>query len=657
MNEEEIYKSMLIPYKKNPDVVGPEEKPNIYCSVNLPKKYDYSFINNTFLDIMNQLETDKYSVSQTIESLLVQNEYLSKYDWNILPDDPSKTGQIFIKHVLLSFSEDEIRVFKKKLDKLDLKNHECDNELIYNNIEQIEQFYDNSEVTYTLQKPPEIMWKKIKNDGNCFYRAILFSFLENLIFKNDINFLKNFICDFKFLLTDTHLIQMAKEYKIDLNIAFKCLIMLYFSLTSRSHDPIAKTYVVLIKMLNNYKDFDNGLIAYYRILLYHFIEKNKNKTLSENFPISLVNLLPPEFIDNVDSDSFYHNYLFKIYQEAERIVIYLTHYILGFNIELIAIKEITDIFHNYKAIIVDADGLNDENNKILLLYKKIHYEFVYIELFFKTYKRYLIVDFIPIKNPISCVICKEEDKHIMTRYKRMGKKEVFFCIKCLMKEIKYNLSNLFLFFIQKQKRFFLSRNTEQISDFLNYNITLGNLIETNINDAIEECHKLYKQFTFESLMKNIRQSICIVCDKPLTQKLYTLPCGCLIGSQRCINDFYKLILKNIKFKEGLFCFCGKFYEFKDIYILIKNLNRFKINCNEILNYYLQKNKDKCCICLGNFKIKLFECKTSDINLSINKEFIHYFCKECINKIENQNLYAIHCNLCDSNQKIKEIIHT
>ena len=88
------------------------------------------------------------------------------------------------------------------MDKIDLKNHECDNELIYNNIEQIEQFYDNSEVTYTLQKPPEIMWKKIKNDGNCFYRAILFSFLENLIFKNDINFLKNFICDFKFLLTE-----------------------------------------------------------------------------------------------------------------------------------------------------------------------------------------------------------------------------------------------------------------------------------------------------------------------------------------------------------------------------------------------------------------------------------------------------------------------
>ena len=139
-------------------------------------------------------------------------------------------------------------------------------------------------------------------------------------------------------------------------------------------------------MLNNYKDFDNVLIAYYRILLYHFIEKNKNKMLSENFPISLVNLLPPEFIDNVDSDSFYHNYLFKIYKEAERIVIYLTPYILGFNIELIAIKEITDIFHNYKAIIVDADGLNDENNKNYYFIKKYIMNLFILNYFLKLIK-------------------------------------------------------------------------------------------------------------------------------------------------------------------------------------------------------------------------------------------------------------------------------
>ena len=116
-------------------------------------------------------------------------------------------------------------------------------------------------------------------------------------------------------------------------------------------------------------------------------------------------------------------------------------------------------------------------------------------------------------------------------------------------------------------------------------------------------------------------------------------------------------MKNIKFKGNIVCFCGQIYEFKDMYILVKSLNFYKINCNEILNFYLEKNKDKCCICLRNFKNKLFECKASDVNLSINKDFIHYFCQDCINTIKNNNLYAIQCNLCESNHTIQEIIHS
>lgn len=654
MNEEEIYKHMLIPYQKSPDVVGPEDKPNIYCSVNLPKKYDYSFINNNNLDLMKQLETDKYNVSKTIENLFVQNEYLSKYNWNILPDDPSKTGQIFIKHVLLSFREDEIKLFKKNLDKLNLINTEYDNELLFNTIEQIMEFSDNSEIKSNIY--PKVFWKKIKGDGNCFYRAVLFSFLENLIFKSDINFLKNFICDFKFLLKDSHLVSIANENKIDLNITFKCLIMLYFSLTSKSHDPIEKTYTVLIKMLNNYRDFDLGIIAYYRVLLYHFIEKNKTKTLSEDFPILISHLLPPEFQENLDFDSFYEKYLFKFYQEAERIAIYLTPFILGYNIELISIEEITDIFHSYKKIIVKAFGLNDEKNIICLLYKRTHYDLIYHEDYFKTYKKYLTVDYIISKKKAFCFICKEEDKHMMARYKRMGKKEVFICIRCLMKEIKFNLKNLFLYFIQKQKRFSLSRNTEKITDFLDYNITLGNIIDTTIKDGIDESYKLHKEFTFEAIMKNIKCSICIMCDKPInsSNNNYNLSCGCYLCSQKCINDYYNFMISTLLFKDNLICFCGYIYEFKNIYKLIKLFNQWKVDCSKLIEFYLNKNKNQCCICLNVFQYNLHECKMIDLNLLLNKEFNHYFCKECINKIYASNSYNIHCNLCDTSQKIQQI---
>ena len=49
-------------------------------------------------------------------------------------------------------------------------------------------------------------WRKIKGDGNCFYRSIIFAYIENIILTNNLSKLKNIICDmyFKF-----------KEYKLN----------------------------------------------------------------------------------------------------------------------------------------------------------------------------------------------------------------------------------------------------------------------------------------------------------------------------------------------------------------------------------------------------------------------------------------------------------
>ena len=312
MDKLEIFQSSVIPNKKNISNFKDqnEEKINVYKSENIKKNDNSFFLNDKEYNLINQIEKDKISVSESIESLSVK-EFIGKYNWNILINDSKKSEEYFTDNVLLYFESDEIFSFKKKIDKLNFSLNEDDNEKNFNTIDQINSFETDNKKT-----SEQLIWRKIKGDGNCFFRVVIFSFLEKIILNKNINLLKNFVVDFRIKLREQFLISMAEEYNIDLKKAFKCLIMIYFSLTSRSHDPIAKTYVVLIKMINNYKDFDYGLIAYYRIILYHFIEKNKNKTLSENFPISLVNLLPPEFIDNVDFDSFYQNYLFKFYQES-----------------------------------------------------------------------------------------------------------------------------------------------------------------------------------------------------------------------------------------------------------------------------------------------------------------------------------------------------
>ena len=656
MNENEFFNEMFKPYTKNTDVVGDQDSPNVYNSVNVPKKIDYSFLHNDIFNLLIQLESDKYSVSKTIECLCLANQFLKKYNWNFLPDDPSKTGQLFIKHVLLNFSDEEIYSLKKNIDKLELINYECEKKIKFNTICSIKNFLlDDNNIN---KKYDYLMFRKVKGNGNSFFRVVIFAFLENLIFKKDLVFLKNFIVDFKMKLQNEKLIKMAHENNINLNQTFKCLIMIYFSMTSKSRDPILKSYAVLIKLFNNFEDFDKGLIAYYRILLYIYIDQNRDKTLLEDFPIFIGNLLPSEFIHNqkYDYDKFFDNYLLKFNQLPERIVIYLTPFILGFNIEILYLNSISEIntIHCKKSLL-NAGNYNSEDNLITLLYKQTHYDLVYRSEYIKKYKNYVLIDYINIKPKFSCVICKEDDKSILERFKKLGRKELFICAKCMIKEIKFSFRNLILYFMQKQKRFYLSRNEETIQHFLDCDILFGNIIEINIKEAIKRVEKIFEHFNFETLVKNIKNSICIVCNKTIKDKnnfKITLPCNCSICSKECLKEFYDYMKNSVNSKENMFCFCGENYEFWEVYKFLEITNYYQIDSQELINYYIETNSNKCFICLKKF-YDVIKCEILDKKLLINSKITHYFCKECLRQIKNKDFFK--CNFCLAEHRIHLIL--
>ena len=660
MNENEIFESMLKRYEKNKDVVGDEDNPNVYNSVNLPKKIDYSFLHNDIFNLLTQLDADKYSVSKTIESLCLANEFLKKYNWVFLPEENTKTGQLFIKHVLLNFTEEEIYSLKKKIERLNLIDYENENEIRFNTINPIRNFL--SDETNKNKKMEYLMWRKIRGDGNSFYRTILFAFFENIIFSKNISFLKNFIVDFKLKLNNPLLITMAKENKIDLHETFKCLIIIYFSMTSKSRDPTIKSYSVLIKMFNNIGDFDKGLIAYYRILIYNYIDNNREKTLSEDFPIFLGNLLPSEYKKvnrKYDYDSFLENYLLKFHQLAERIVMYVTPFILGYNIEILYSHNINDInTPNCRKILLDAGNFNLKENKIIILYKQTHYDLIYNYNYVKKHRQFLFLDYVSSKSTLFCYICKSPDKHLLARFKQLGKKEIFICVKCMIKEIKFYIRNLLLYFIQKQKRFFLSRNHEIIKNFLDCNIILGNLIEIHIKDAIYEVDQKYENFTFEGIVRSIKNSLCIFCHRQINSKNKSkliLPCGCNLCSNKCIKDFYQFVLSSMVFKEHLTCFCGEVYEPWEVHNFVKSLNNnYQINCNELLNFYLQNNRDKCYICFQKCN-DIIKCEIINNDFTINNKIIHHFCKKCIDNIEKSSLFR--CNFCSADHKFNKIVES
>ena len=245
---------------------------------------------------------------------------------------------------------------------------------------------------------------------------------------------------------------------------------------------------------------------------------------------------------------------------------------------------------------------------------------------------------------------------MLVRFKKLGKKEVNICVKCMIKEIKYYIRNLLLYFIQKQKRFFLSRNHEIIKNFLECDIIIGNAVEIHIYEAIKEVEKIYENFTFEGLVKNIKNSLCILCHKQISFKSkfkLILPCNCNLCSISCIKEFYHFVISSMALKEHMTCFCGKIYESCEVHKFVQSLNLYQINGEELLKFYLQNNKDKCYICL-NIRDNITKCEIIDNNFTLNNRMVHHFCDNCLKLIERgRTLFK--CNFCSAEHEFYKIL--
>ena len=118
-------------------------------------------------------------------------------------------------------------------------------------------------------------YRKVKGDGNCFYRAIIFKYLEIIIFNNNIELMKDLILDVEECFED-------KKIKNKLNIGTtdfikpilvkNILTAIYFSMID---NDILKAYKLLNISINTCRKFDMGLILYFRYVLYKYINENK----------------------------------------------------------------------------------------------------------------------------------------------------------------------------------------------------------------------------------------------------------------------------------------------------------------------------------------------------------------------------------------------
>ena len=173
----------------------------------------------------------------------------------------------------------------------------------------------------TRLKPYVYKYRKIKKDENCFFRGIIFLFLEHIILSKNIMLMKELLILFNEKISldnpkiknKEYIIENIKAVDKDNIIIFLFIIIKYMDENNIDKDDELTAYKILLKVYLNSPEFDLGMIFFTRYLLYEYISENEKKILSKEIKVEIGNLLPDKYV--LEEDGKYV-YLFEdFYQE------------------------------------------------------------------------------------------------------------------------------------------------------------------------------------------------------------------------------------------------------------------------------------------------------------------------------------------------------
>ena len=219
-------------------------------------------------------------------------------------------------------------------------------------------------------------YRTIYGDGNCFYRAVIFRYIELLILHKKTDILKSLIVDIYKSFQSEEIkrrLYIGNDY-LNPNLIAQIFLVILEQIESNN---IVEAHLSFYKSLLFSKIFDYSLILYLRYIIYIYIKQNEKKLYLESFPVLIGNLLPSMYEkDGVfDFNSFYETYLLKMFQFAEKIVIYLTPFVLGINLNVI-------LFEDNENEVIKNFGFAGKNDLsideiIFILNRSGHYENIF----------------------------------------------------------------------------------------------------------------------------------------------------------------------------------------------------------------------------------------------------------------------------------------
>ena len=208
---------------------------------------DVRILNKSSLS-KNDLQNDNFISKQNSQNFQ-KKDYLNPIDWLYTNDSNILYIETNIQKMIEEINLKEYSQLNNSIQKCNLNYVFKHPDLTFTigPISTVENLVESNFVfdqTYKEEMIDHILllqnyvyrWRKINGDGNCFYRAIIFSLFENIIFTNNIMLLKEIIILFndkininnKYVSNNLYI----KEYisKIDKNLIIQILYVLFNSL-------------------------------------------------------------------------------------------------------------------------------------------------------------------------------------------------------------------------------------------------------------------------------------------------------------------------------------------------------------------------------------------------------------------------------------------
>ena len=335
----------------------------------------------------------------------IETEYLKSRKWKYIYEDEEPYIEINYKNIESNLKKDDIKLLFDNISKSDLtdalNNYEIDEDKysigVLHSLEYlIEKSYyfslinkDNMLSDMSRLKQIIFKYRKLKKDGNSFYRGVIFNFLENVIFTKNILLMKEILILFNEKISEKNkqiqekkdIIDIIKLNEKDTIINILYIIIQQMEIQQKEKYIELSPYIILLKVFLFCPEFDQGIIFFTRYLIYEYIQFNEHKFLSENNRVKILDLFPDTYKNSKNGIKKFYKDLITMGCEAYNNMIYsyIVPFVFNCSLNILVYKPNSD-----DAIIKQIEYTNEKHTEyeINLLFNGKDFDIFYKNYFY-----------------------------------------------------------------------------------------------------------------------------------------------------------------------------------------------------------------------------------------------------------------------------------